>query len=1169
MPNTIKRIALIATLFVIIGTMQASNYGKIAGTVTDAETGEPLISANVSLFDSDGNYLSKGAATDWDGNYFILQIKPGVYSLRFTFVGYDTMFVDEVRVSTDRTTTIDVELNPEVGSTEVIRVTAAREKIEKDVTTTTQYTTTDDIDKMPVTSVEAVLARKVGVVSHDGQLHYRGGRSNEVAHYVDGMPVKDQATGGQALSVSTNAVQEVSVQTGTFQAEYGGAMSAIVNVVTKEGNTNKNSGSVTFSTDDFGFEALNKFSTNTKQLQFSLSGPEPISTHLLPMIGIEIPRDKRISYFFSINGQNSDTWLKYNYKFDFDDIMYTQEEITTPYKIDYGWYGLFPEARQNAYQMTFKLKQDITPSIKYTLSYAGNIGRQRLWNWEYLYTPVSSYVYESYAHQANITFTHNLSPKTYYEVKSGLFFTQTEYSPNGYTPGDFAVDTASYWNTLDDWHDVNNDGIPQVRQQWLDQNGNGMYDYGEIFIPSVVAADTIVDGTGMITRIDTVYVDSLPPQMGEEPWYDLNNNGIFEPKRTNYNTSYYGSPMDVAEPYMDGEPFRDGYSRMMNDAGELVQIDFDDPSFRDDTMWVDINGNGIKDYGEWVFGTYYSNAEIALEETTWHDLDGDGNPDPGEYRDINKDGMYTTRDKAYSGYKFPEFTDLNGNGRYDVGEPGEPFLDMNGNGYWDPPNFIRDDYEPYIDLNGNEQWDGPDGFMDRGMQRWAVWNKRKSTTWVTKADLTSQVNRNNQVKTGLQFELINIEKNQIQYPEGYYDGDPDGGPWPERGVFRSFFERSPKQLAFYVQDKMEYGGFIANVGIRTEVFIQADEVLEDSVESDLTRVIGDEIGMEIIPSRSKVSPRLGMSYPVTDRAKLFFSYGHFYQLPAFDNFYTTPNQSSSAAMLFGNPELDFEKTVQYEIGLAYALNDLMTVQFAGYYKDIFNHINTTTVKKGPMTFSLYENVDYGRGRGLEFTLEKGYDNFWAFTANYQFAYAYGKSSSDRSGYDARLDQTAIPLRDLPLDWDQRHHVTFNLDFSAQKGEHPEVFGWKMPDNWSMNFVLDWGTGFPYTPSVDNPNWEVQPGEKAWERTNALRKPNRYNVDFRFIKNFSLWNLDYIAYLDVKNVTNRRNIDDVYADTGLPDDPFSTDGLGNALDYYSEPTRWSSPRTIQVGLKMNW
>ena len=167
----------------------------------------------------------------------------------------------------------------------------------------------------------------------------------------------------------------------------------------------------------------------------------------------------------------------------------------------------------------------------------------------------------------------------------------------------------------------------------------------------------------------------------------------------------------------------------------------------------------------------------------------------GEYVDINGDGQLTMRDG------WCNYTDANGNGRYDTWELGEPFLDLNNNGYWDPPNNEWDDWteqvgaavpgEPYLDRNGNGQFDEFSMFQYRGFSRWATWHKRTTDVVMIKGDLTSQVNDENLVKTGLEFQWIKMDMNEIQYPEYLYDGIPDNMPWPEHGVFRTFYSRTP------------------------------------------------------------------------------------------------------------------------------------------------------------------------------------------------------------------------------------------------------------------------------------------------------------------------------------------------------------------------------------------
>lgn len=1153
----------LTVLLILIPVLWAADTGKIKGKIVDSQTGEPLAGVNVQLLD-DNDGIQGGAATNLDGEYFILNVRPGIYKIKASYIGYNPLTVTNVMVSSDQTTIINFELESTAIKNPVIEITADKDAIQIDVTHSQATVTGDDIAKQPVTSVDEVLETKAGIVERDGEIHMRGGRSREVTYMVDGMPVTDPTYNAKGLEVATSSIQEVSVQTGSYNAEYGGALSGIVNIVTREGSANNFAGSVTFLTDDLGFPEINKFSRNSDRLEFSLSGPEPISTYLLPVVGLELPRSKRLSYFLSVTGENTDTRFPYNYLWDLENHLPTDTRIGTPYAIDYDWFGFFPERRYNEYTATLKLKQKITPSMSYTVTGTGNWTKSRSWSWDYTYVPQNAHIVERKALQLSFKWVHNLSPRTFYEIRAGYFRTGLDYEPGGNTPEAFAVDSSVY-GSLDDWVDVNGDGIPQVRVKWWDSNSNGQWDFWEYWEPIIDYVDTFWVTPDSIGYLDTIYIDDRPPQLGEEPWYEVNDNNVFEPRQTNFNSYILASPMDRPEPYSDGEPFRDGMPFGIGFYGENV---YPGGLFIDDTLWVDLNGDGVKQVGEFVWGSYYENNpmvdedfHIALEETTWHDNNSNFTPDWGEFVDINHDGVYTDRND------YCDFIDANGDGKYNVGEEGEPFMDLNGNGYYDPPNFERDSYEPFIDINGNGKWDDTDLFLDRGNDRYAVWHRRETNILLAKADITSQIDDNNQVKTGVEFQHINMQMKEIQYPEFKYDREPDGGPYPEHGIFRSFYERTPKQFAWYIQDKMEYGGLIANIGIRFDVFLQAGEVLEDSTAQSIIEVLPDYD--EIFKSQSRLSPRIGMSYPITDRAKLFFSYAHLYQLPGYDNFYQMPTQASRAGRLLGNPNLGFEKTVTYELGVGYGFAEDWTVEFSGYYKDIYGLLNTTTQNLGPISQSVYENQDYARSRGIEMSVRKSYSNRWTIDANYQYAFAFGKSSSDRSGYDALFDQSAIPLQDLPLDWDQRHMVNVIADYRVQDDDNPVVFGLKLPDKWGLNLHLQYGSGFPYTPTANNPDWDPEPGEKAWERENALRMPPNYNINIRFNKDFSFAGMDYSFLVWVQNLTNRRNVEYVYSETGLPDDWDVDDGLNNGLDYAFNPDHWSPPMNIRLGLQVSW
>ncbi len=210
----------------------AGTTGKIAGTVIDASTGEGLPFANVFI---KGTNL--GAATDVDGNFVILNVPPGVYSVTASVVGYQKQTITDVRVNVDFTTRLEFKLNP--GSVEMAPVVVQGERnplIRQDLTNPTVAITSETIDELPVDQISDVIRLQAGVtVGDNGQIHIRGGYGNEIAYTLNGVSLNDPYGNQRSIGLATNAVQEVSVSSGTFAAEYGNALSGVVNYVTKEG----------------------------------------------------------------------------------------------------------------------------------------------------------------------------------------------------------------------------------------------------------------------------------------------------------------------------------------------------------------------------------------------------------------------------------------------------------------------------------------------------------------------------------------------------------------------------------------------------------------------------------------------------------------------------------------------------------------------------------------------------------------------------------------------------------------------------------------------------------------------------------------------------------------------------------------------------------------------
>ncbi|MBK7979860.1 MAG: TonB-dependent receptor [Ignavibacteriae bacterium] len=268
---TIKNYISLFILFILFSSvMYAGTTGKLSGKIVDKETGESVIGANILL---EGTFF--GAAADIEGDYYINNIPPGKYTVVVSAVGYHKTRIENVAVRIDLTTKVDVSLVSESIKIDEIVVQAEAPLITKDLTSTSAIVTSDDIKMMPVENIGQIINLQAGVV--DG--HFRGGRSNEVAYLVDGVPVNDVYNGANALQVENNSVRELEVISGTFNAEYGKALSGVVNIVTKDGSSfyegfaSAYLGS--YFTNHTGiFYNLNKVDfSGPKDLQFSLSGP--------------------------------------------------------------------------------------------------------------------------------------------------------------------------------------------------------------------------------------------------------------------------------------------------------------------------------------------------------------------------------------------------------------------------------------------------------------------------------------------------------------------------------------------------------------------------------------------------------------------------------------------------------------------------------------------------------------------------------------------------------------------------------------------------------------------------------------------------------------------------------------------------------------------------------
>ena len=251
----------------------AGSHGKIKGRVIDKATGEPIPGVNVLVVGS-----TLGAAADINGDYFIFQVPPGEHDVKISMIGYQSITYNNVKVMVDLTTTVDAELQEQtIELEEEVVVSAKRQVVQKDVTSSIQILGLENMEAYPVLAAIDAVVLQTGVFldpipvagglgsAGKGETRYsiRGGEQVQIAWYLDGTRTSTLVFGrvdwGSAFTnVNMNSVQEIQVNTGGFPAEYGNVQAAIINTVTRSGS-DKYHGSIEYI---YGFSGQHHFGNN-------------------------------------------------------------------------------------------------------------------------------------------------------------------------------------------------------------------------------------------------------------------------------------------------------------------------------------------------------------------------------------------------------------------------------------------------------------------------------------------------------------------------------------------------------------------------------------------------------------------------------------------------------------------------------------------------------------------------------------------------------------------------------------------------------------------------------------------------------------------------------------------------------------------------------------------
>jgi len=1102
---------LAVALCVFASSVFAASVGRIKGTITDKKTGEGLPGVTVMI---DGTTM--GAKTDIDGNYVILSVPPGTYNLKLTYLGYESVLVTGVSVTTDQTSEQNhqmVESIVDLGKVTTVR--GERKGIDFNETGTVSTMTQTEIQIAPVADVGSLLEKETGItVDAEGELHIRGGRSGETTYLVDGVDYSDPL-GGRApvdagINISSSAVLELQVIKDGFDPEYGEALSGVVKITSPEGNPHRTRTRLQYYTDDFGSKNLNKYSENYDLLEFSISGPDPLLTsRILPALGINYFEGKEFTYYLYSRALKTDTRLPYSrYNTPATQKQYSGLDILG---ID------FPDRQSNQYNLDFTLAFSPTQNMRTKLLYKGSFNSGTQFDWLYRYNSASAPIFEYNTNTASLQLKQVLSSSSDYEINLsywGSRYTEQPGDPNhpgeGLNPDQFLF-------------------IDQY-ETYTDLNNNNQYDAAEPFIN--IYPDSVKWGAIYIpNRNDVDIIIGTDDQIGGPyaAYFDLNENGIIDA--------------------FEGEPYVDLNGNGVWDKG--------------DELTKDINGNGTYDE---EYRDVTSPFSTSREEPY---IDGDqslGEP----FTDVNRNGVYDEGvDKFVTALSPVNNQDLNRNNRYDgpneAWQPGIPYIDYNGNGAYDPPNNRYDPGEPYTDINKNGRHDlGGDNntaFLLYGFEQSSnTWTKEKVDKYTAKGNFKKAIGQANEIKAGFEFRKEKVGVQTIQGMQQYALQE-DGYPYSGRGTVRDFYERSPNILVLYFRDKIEYGSLVASLGMRGDLFFQ-DELRGVTTVQDIT-------GVNLKKIRDKFSPRVSINYPISERAMIRFNYGHFYELPSYTRMYRNANPLGRGDInLVGNPNLDYTKTVNYTFGVNYAFTDEYSLKLSGYYKDYFDIIATSTYGEGAAAFSYYDNTDYARVRGFEMELSREASRFINGTLSYEYQFAYGKSSSDAENYERLLAQDAIAIDENPLDWDIRHRVALWLQMYFTNRDHPKLFGISIPNDWDMSVYWRFQTGFPFTPDKSFPDMKLDVGELPL--TNSMRLPSTAQTDIKFNKRFRFTGMEYTLQVWVNNVFDNHNVLAVYPATGRPDtNNNQSEVIGGGTERQANPSNWGRGRQIIVGLGLQF
>jgi len=990
-----KRLLTLSVFVIFFVPTVFAQQGKINGIVVDSGTGETVPGASVVI-----EGTTQGAATQVDGYFFINNVRPGTYTLVVSFVGYITQRVEGVRVSTGLTTTKDIQLSEEAVGMEEMVVTSERPIVQLDVSANVASLNAESFEDLPLAGVTEVLSLQAGV---QPGLNIRGGGFNQVAFVVDGLNLRTGRNNDPFYNISYTSVEEIQMQTGGFNAEYGNVRSGVVNVTTKDPSRTR-----------YTVDALYRYEP-----------PQPKSFNSLGGMSLD-------NCTYPTTQGDCDSW--YIRPFLDPDVAWDGTDQWDPYtrnqyNIFEGWNAFAEKLRSTELQMSDGKGFDVSPQDMQD--------------------------YFRYTHRKDNEIT-----KPDYEVD--VTVAGPLIPGYGSKLGDLRF-SASYRGTQTAYI------IPQSRDVYTNQTFQAK-------IVSDIAQGMKLSIRGMrgIERGMSGNQEAPDLQMygGNIPAYPWWGSG--------------SRMLDVDERF-GGIILSDGTFALADRDHTMLGATF--THTLNQSTFYEVNLSNISSKYRTHFpnlrdGSYLENGQFFSVPYTVN----------GELTAAGRELEGTDRIRCFGGT-----SDLNNDGNtvpYCVGD--EPF--------------------GFLGLSGN--------LMGSRITTGGHWVKTRDTSdvnvFTARFDLTSQANRVLQIKTGAELIMNDFQLNYKRVNLAQV------GPEPQEDYP---YDRQPIQGAVYAQGKLEFQGMIANLGVRADFFDPniawwVSENPFDNAYRQRVEGLDELLEKENPPAQIYISPRIGVSFPITRQSKLYFNYGHFRQvLDPFGIFGIRQSRIGGIDVL-GNPEHPMPLTVAYELGFDQNLFDQYLLRISGYYRDITDQSRDVTYNGlgGVVNYRIKEPWNYADVRGAEITLTKlrgdwirGFINYtYLQTKSGNFGFSeFNENSFEQQNY---LLSSTDYRQSAPL---AEPFVRGNLLLLTPTNFVPSVLNGALLGDWRVSLLGEWRKGAQW-------RWSGGGGAPPELQENVSWR-SFVNFDLRFTKHINTRLGGAQVFVDISNLFNRRHL---YRSTGF-------------------------------------